>query len=66
MTAHIEVIEIESSEIIRTIDVSGLSPRRVEKVERGLLMAMDLERYTTNVVGVEFPEPDYSDVFGLE
>jgi hypothetical protein len=66
MTAHIEVIEIESSEVIQTIDVSGLSPRRVEKVERGLLMAMDLERYTTNVVGVEFPEPDYSDVFGLE
>jgi hypothetical protein len=29
-------------------------------------MSMDLENYTTNVVGVEYPEPDYSEVWGLE
>jgi hypothetical protein len=62
MKAYIEVINIESGEVVRTIDVTGSSPRRVERIENGLLMSMDLENYTTNVVGIEFPEPDYSDI----
>jgi hypothetical protein len=66
MTQYIEVIKIDSGEVVRTIDVSGSNWKRVDKIENGLLMSMDLENYTTNVVGVEYPEPDYSEVWGLE
>jgi hypothetical protein len=65
MKAYIQIIETASGEVVRTIDVTGSTPNRVEKIETGLLMAMDLSSYHTNVVGVDFPEPDYSDVWGL-
>jgi hypothetical protein len=65
MKSYIEVIETASGEIVRTIDVTGSTPRRVEKIENGLLMSMDLSNYHTNIVGVDFPEPSYSDVWGL-
>ena len=66
MTAYIQVIETATSEVVKTIDVTGSTSRRVEKIERGLLMSMDLSNYHTNVVGVDFPEPTYSDVWGLD
>jgi hypothetical protein len=65
MKAYIEIIETASGKVVRTIDVTGSTPRRVEKIETGLLMSIDLEKFHTNVVGVEFPEPDYSDIWGL-
>jgi len=66
MQAYIQVIETASGEVVRTIDVTGSTPRRVEKIENGLLMAMDLQNYHTKVIGVEFPEPDYSDVDNID
>jgi hypothetical protein len=66
MESYIEVIETASGEVVKTIDVTGSTPRRVEKIENGLLMSMGLSRYHTNIVGVDFPEPSYSDVYGLE
>ena len=66
MKSYIEVIKTASGEVVKTIDVNGSTPRRVEKIENGLLMSMDLSSYHTNIVGVDFPEPTYSDVYGLE
>jgi hypothetical protein len=66
MEAYIEIIETASGQVVRTIDVTGSTPRRVEKIETGLLMSIDLEKFHTNVVGVDFPEPTYSDVWGLD
>jgi hypothetical protein len=56
MKSYIEVIETASGEVVKTIDVTGSTPRRVEKIENGLLMSMDLSSYHTNIVGVDFPE----------
>jgi hypothetical protein len=66
MKSYIEIIETASGEVVKTIDVTGSTPRRVQKIENGLLMSMDLSNYHTNVVGVDFPEPSYSDVYEFE
>ena len=66
MKSYIEIIETASGQVVRTIDVTDSTPRRVEKIENGLLMSMDLGSYHTNVVGVDLPEPTDFDVCGLD
>ena len=39
------MVEIATSKVVRTLDVSHLSPRRVETCLLGLLRNMDREKY---------------------
>ena len=52
MTARheLQVIDLETDEVVRTIDVSGHSERQVERIERGLLRNMNRDRYVVDEV----------------
>lgn len=42
---YIEVVEIESGEVVQKIDVTGKGERAIERTMRGLLRQMDTERF---------------------
>lgn len=41
----LEIIEISSGEVVETMDVSGYTPRSVEKILSGLLHQMNTAEY---------------------
>lgn len=46
MSRAIEVINMESGEVVHFIDVTGKSDRHVERAMDGMLRQMDLDRYS--------------------
>jgi hypothetical protein len=42
----LEIVEIETGKVVKTVDVSGKSARQIEMVEMGLLRHMNLEQYS--------------------
>ncbi len=49
---RIEVVSIKTGEVVRTIKLSSASARNAERVLRGLLVNMDMERFFAREVGV--------------
>jgi uncharacterized FlaG/YvyC family protein len=48
----IEVVDNETGEVVKTIDVTSRSDREVEKIDSGLNINMNHERYFTRIVKV--------------
>jgi len=44
-TIALEVVDIETGDVAHTVDVKGKSENHVDRVERGMLMQMDVERF---------------------
>lgn len=44
-TEAFEVVEIESGRVVHRVDLRGQSPRQIEKIERGLVARVDLDRF---------------------
>lgn len=44
---YIEVIERKTGQVIHTVDCRGKSPATVDRVESGMWINMDMERYFT-------------------
>ena len=44
-TIRLEVVELATDKVVRTLEVSHLSARKVETVMRGLLHQTDREKY---------------------
>ena len=49
MRTVIDVVEIGTGKVIKTVDCGDKSEQQVDKVEMGMLRNMNLERYSTNV-----------------
>jgi hypothetical protein len=46
----IEIVEFETEKVIKTFDVTGKSERQIEKIENGININLDLERFYSRVV----------------
>lgn len=49
-TTAIEIVEIATGEVVDTIDVEGMGDRMISRVEGGMLINMDRERFFTRRV----------------
>lgn len=52
---RIEVVEIATGEVVKTVKLSSSSARTAERVLRGMLVNMDRERFFAREVDVEDP-----------
>lgn len=50
MTSKLEIVHLESGEVVETIDVSRQTERGVEQVLSGLLINMNTDDYAVNEV----------------
>lgn len=41
----LHVIRLGTEEVVKTLDMTGKTDRQVEKIERGMLINLDLENY---------------------
>jgi hypothetical protein len=49
-TKELQIVHLESGEVVETIDVSDQSERDVERVLSGLLINMNTDEYAVNEV----------------
>ena len=49
----LEIVSLETREVVEAIDVTGKSESMVERVERGLLMKVDTDRFFVRDTGPE-------------
>lgn len=45
MKRYFEIVDFRSGEVIETVDVTNLSERNRDRVESGILMRVDRERF---------------------
>lgn len=45
VVSALEVVEIETSKVVHTVDVRGQSDRGIERIMRGMLINMDRDRF---------------------
>jgi hypothetical protein len=50
-TKAIEVVELATGRVVTTVDVSRKTDAQIERVERGILINMDTDRFCTRVRG---------------
>ena len=46
---ELRIVDMETGEVVKRIDVTGKSERQIERIEMGMLRNMNLERYTVEV-----------------
>lgn len=49
-TTAVEIVEIATGEVVESLDVSGMSERSISRMEMGMLINMDRERFFTRWV----------------
>lgn len=52
-TTAVEIVEIATGEVVESIDVSGMDKRSISRMEMGMLINMDRERFFTRWVQID-------------
>lgn len=45
MKRYFEIVDLKTCEVVQTVDVTGKSERDRDRIERGMLMRVDRERF---------------------
>lgn len=53
--AKIEIVAYGTDEVVKTIDCPGKSERQVDKIDRGVNINLDHERFYTRIVEKQQP-----------
>ena len=56
MTIQVQIVEIDTGEVIHTVDVAGVASvddRKVQRVEAGMMRQTNLDRYVIRTIDTE-------------